>query len=226
MSTNYSAFLKNVLPECPGVPYSVAFDAVRLAAIEFCKESTVLTKNHANISLVADQTAYALTTPTDLDIQSVAGDIKYGPDGSIIFQRPRTYLSVEIPDWENKTGIKPEFFYVSYGDGATTTWYINVVPKPTEAVTDALAGIVLICSPLNNSTTVPTIIYEKWLEEIAAGAKARLMAMPTKEWSNPELAGYYKGIFMKGVADALRFIQSGGKDTKTNKYRRATGYYY
>lgn len=51
------------------------------------------------------------------------------------------------------------------------------------------------------ASEVPGWILGRAGEQIAAGAKHRLLRMPGVEWSNPELGLYYQGIYREGVAE-------------------------
>ena len=69
---------------------------------------------------------------------------------------------------------------------------INVALKPTRA-----------------STTFPSWIYEKYLEIIAHGAKARLMFVPKKPYTDIELARYHQAKFDEGIANARITVATG-----------------
>ncbi len=58
--------------------------------------------------------------------------------------------------------------------------------------------------PLMSATALPNILYNDWYQTIAAGAKAKLMIMPEKPWSNPNLAAVQSGIFEDGVHEAMK----------------------
>ena len=55
---------------------------------------------------------------------------------------------------------------------------------------------------LADDMQIPAVMLSAYAEVIAAGVKARMMAMPGKEWSNPQMAAYYQERYRKGVADA------------------------
>ena len=45
----------------------------------------------------------------------------------------------------------------------------------------------LICLPLETATEVDDRLYDEWVEPIVAGAKARLFAMPGKDWTSLDM---------------------------------------
>jgi hypothetical protein len=61
-----------------------------------------------------------------------------------------------------------------------------------------------ICIPLEAADEVPDILYDEWVEPIVAGAKARLLSMPQKGWSNPEYATELRRAVRRGMLAANR----------------------
>ena len=62
------------------------------------------------------------------------------------------------------------------------------------AFNDALRGatditVVTFLRPDREATGLPDILYDDWFEGIEAGAKAELMMMPGKPWTNMDMAG-------------------------------------
>lgn len=52
--------------------------------------------------------------------------------------------------------------------------------------------VVVILKPLPTAQAAPAELLTRWVETIAEGVKARLMLMPEKPWSNPQLGAYYQ----------------------------------
>ncbi len=57
--------------------------------------------------------------------------------------------------------------------------------------------------PLSTATTVDDDFYYRWHKAVEAGAKAELMAMPRKDWTDGATALYNKSLFNDGVARAI-----------------------
>lgn len=83
------------------------------------------------------------------------------------------------------------------------TWYYSTdgskVHITLQSDTAALDDLKFAISfkPTQDATTLDDDLYNDNLEAIAHGAKARLMAMPGKDWSNPQLSAYHKNEFEK-----------------------------
>jgi hypothetical protein len=58
--------------------------------------------------------------------------------------------------------------------------------------------------PEQAATSLPDILFDDYFQGIASGAKAKLMIMPKKEWSDPQLAMVHSGIFDSWVGKATR----------------------
>lgn len=77
---------------------------------------------------------------------------------------------------------------------------VRVYPSVMGDVFDGEA----ICVPLETALEVPDNLYNEWVEPIVAGAKARLLRMPQKSWSNPEYSLELTRIARRGMCSANR----------------------
>lgn len=74
-----------------------------------------------------------------------------------------------------------------------------------EAVPSALTIYVYVSlKPLRTVTTLPDVLFNDWFQAIAAGAKAKLMIMPEKKWTNPNLAMVHADVFENKVGSAIQ----------------------
>lgn len=81
----------------------------------------------------------------------------------------------------------------------------SVIELAESVTAESKAKALIILKPRPGCTSVPDSILDRWPDCIAAGVKARLMAMPGNDWSNPQLSGYYaseyKTMWMAAAAD-------------------------
>jgi hypothetical protein len=61
--------------------------------------------------------------------------------------------------------------------------------------------LIVILKPMINATNAPSGIINRWADTIASGVRYRLMAMPEKPWTNPQLASFHHRKF---ETDALK----------------------
>ena len=103
-------------------------------------------------------------------------------------------------DFEHDEGVITLEDKVSFSEN----WKINVSLKPLKTV-----------------TSLPDILYHDWYQTIAAGAKAKLMIMSEKPWSNANLAVVQADLFEKGVKKAIRKALAKTLPTEKRRKRRS-----
>lgn len=213
MSINWTNYLPEVLPEVEGCPKIQAINAIRNAAIEFCEKSRVWEYNFTSkVALVAAQASYVLVPPTGSEIVAVTylGFLPVGATKSRRVDGPigEPEMDEKRPAWreENSTGTTNT---VDLFTQLKNT--IRLVPIPVVNQSDALV-VSAALKPTRASTYGDDRLYDEWLEFIAHGAKQRLMMVPKKPWSNPELAEWHRTMFRRGINRALARRQKGGGD--------------
>jgi len=180
-----------VIPEVMGCPIFVAVESVRDAAIEFCARSRYWRANLTPVNVVAGQAAYTLSPPADSIIHEILS-VRH----NTFVVSPTTEFSLDdSPSWRLLTSSQAEEWYSNEQN------VINLTPTPSVAGTAKL-DVRVILKPSRTALNIPSQLYDHYLEEVAAGAKARLMVMPGVEWINPALAGHYKTIFDAGIKNA------------------------
>ena len=195
MSTNYEAFLPEVLPFFPTLPEIVVVNAIRNAAIEFC-----------------DRTDWLFYTPVQQDI--IAGEDEYDltldvPDGHTVARVQSAWVNQYqvLPrsedelrrlynlDWRKQTG-RPNY-YTQY-----TPETMVLVPIPSAYVSQGLA-VTLVIRPVRDGSVCDDSLYQRWLEVIAFGARMRLHEMPGHAYENPQMAEKYRQLFAQGIDKAI-----------------------
>lgn len=204
----WSDWYNDVLPDVPGCPELIAANAIKLAAIEFCERSFVYLVDHAPI-----------------DATDGTGEYDWAPDGSAKVVRPETvwYDKKELtpvtrdqladmhaywPDWEGT----PLYFVQEQLEK------LIVVPKPDADLSDGIRAKVSI-RPSQSAGGIHAFIWEKYLEPIASGAKARLFAMKRKPWTDGALASYHKGVFDDAIDKARLASFKGHVRSRNNQNR-------
>ncbi len=176
----YIDCLPHVLPYVAGCPEEVAISALRNAAIEFCKE----TQCHiTGVSVVFD----GATGPVpDLATQIV--DIV---DAKCAGQ-PLKVLALNDPEVE-ELGMGE--FAIRMADPNSLT----ITPTPTVPMRVDLLAIV---APGPASTQMLDDLWRRHHEAIANGALHRIFEIPSRVWSDGQLAIYYGNKFEAAKAKA------------------------
>lgn len=176
----------------------MATDAIRRAAIEFFEKTLAWVYNHPAIDVVAAQMAYPFVPPAGAVVAKV---LQAWYNGGKITSKTPDQLDEIYANWRTITGT-PQ--YITQDDERN----LLLVPTPSAALT---AGLVLrvALKPTLASTGVETRIYEEYRDAIASGAKARLMLMKDKPYSDMKLGALEMGLFNAAVADAKFKAQKG-----------------
>lgn len=189
MTTALSAFRVEVLMEVAGAPTPLIDREIRHAAIDFC-DYTLTWRTPVDLQdIIVSTSDYDLTVPSDARVVTV---LYAGRDGVRMLPTSERRLDDEQDGWRNSTTT-----------AAGSSWYylpdretIRIALTPDASATDALA-VMCAFKPTQTATNLPDILFDDHLEAIGHGAKARLLAIPGKPWSNPQLAAYHEAKFEK-----------------------------
>lgn len=195
-SVNYEVFYDEVLPDVHSVPLPVALRAVRNAAIEFCDRSHVWDVDHAEIAVSAADSTYDLAPPAETVVAKIT---QAWFEGNPLDPTTPGELHNEFGEWTAITGTPTRYLQRSSGE-------VTLFPIPDA---DGALNLRMSLKPTRTSTGLESWIAEKYLEEIAHGAKARLFAVPKAEWSDGNLAVFHQNKFEAGVTDAVLDVEQG-----------------
>lgn len=184
MATLWSVFTPRVLLDVPRCPSITAEDAVRDAAIDFCKRTRVLRIDHTPIDAVATQATYSWAPGADLKVIRAE---------EVWFEKKKLDpilpgdLSVMYDYWPDETGVPA--YYLQESEET-----LLLVPKPESDLSLAIRAKVSV-RPTVASTDIDDAIYDKYVEEIVWGAKARLFIMRQEAWYDAALAQHFRERF-------------------------------
>jgi len=188
-----SLFYNRVRPAVPKCPTVALISYTRDAAIKFCEKSRYWREDLTAMNAVASQAAYTASPPSS---ESVVVDVvTVRHNGISLEQTSEAYLDSLYSDWRDDTASQADGWFATARDN------ISLYKAPSAAGT-ANIELKAVLKPSKTATTLAQPLYDHYLEEIAAGAKATLLAMPDMPWSNPGEVAYYKDIFDKAIADA------------------------
>ncbi len=190
-----------VLSDVPGATPALALNAIRSALIEFCARSDAWVVTADPIDSVANTPNYQFEPENGTEVVSV---LQAWYNGVEIFPKTSSQLEEELAKgqstfvagtpWTDQGGV-PKYYLIDRPDEFT------LAPYPIEAIAGAIKMRVSL-KPTRAATVAEKYIIDKYYEVIAAGAKARLCAMHSKPWSDPNQAAYQTSKFNQGVTDA------------------------
>jgi len=153
---------------------------LRLTVRDFARRSVTWRKEYADVNVRAGRSRY--------DFSRIQGGIAHIVHSVMLSGRP-------IPLYDNRpvTGATGRFAYVA------APGIIHLNPEPTEDITDGLSVVV---SYIPTGDKVPDEFVNMWYDAIAAGAAARLRAIPDRPFTSYPLAQFDARRYRALVAEA------------------------
>ena len=195
MATTWDAWDDHVMPEIPGVSPNLVRHHVKLAAIQFCADSWVWIVDQGPIPVSAQQNTYDWEPPAQADPVHV---LQCWLDKHPLIPKTRNELSDIFGDYMRALG-PARFFIQDFPN------QLIMVPTPNSSSIDGITAKLAV-HPSLDATGIDDRIFDVFFDEIAIGAKARLMAMSRKPWSDPTQAQVLNEKFEQAIATAKRDV--------------------
>lgn len=197
MPASLSDFAKYVRPEVQECPELMVLDAILRAGIEFCEETKVI-RQTITLSTVVDQAAYPLTVETGTMPEEVIW-VKRDE-----FNDLTASSFVDFKEWSlDVNSGQPQYYYLEAGG----ILMLGNIPDAIETL-----QVTVRVRPTYEATTLPDELLARYKEKIANRAKAILMIMVNKPWTNPQAAALNQSLFDDAVNKAnLRDAKGGAQ---------------
>ena len=189
MTTTFISMLDDVMPDLNGCSTDMAINALRNTCIELYQKSWIKTATLTPIAVVAGTSSYAITPPTNTRVVGIK-EVYF--NGTALAPIAGTEATNASHDWTADSGEVAGYMFL---DGGTLRLY----RIPTIA---GVLSATVITVPTKTATEIDTFIYDQYSEAIAAGAKARIMSIPHKPYSDAGTALTYRMQFAAAVKDA------------------------
>lgn len=188
---SFDSLIPYISLDVTGAPDPLIVSVVSLAARELCLRSSCWSE-YEDIRLVADRAEYEPAAPSGAQVRYVKSiminnrEIDPASEDKILYYMRSTFNAVGSP-----------LYYYMLNDMT-----FRVLPKPTAADAGQVMRVRTVFVPKLGSVVLDSDLIERYAETLIAGAKARLLEMPGKPWSNPGLAAYHKAAFDDAVSRA------------------------
>ncbi len=230
MAASLEDFYPEVLSCASGLGDPVADANIRLALEEFCRKTLFWQYTPAAINVVATTHTYALAPPANTLVANV---VYAAVNGIVLDPASADQMDLEWPKRRTK--------YPQMTSSASTPWReetndqaylyhlpdpknIRIIPIPTVAITGGLT-MILALRPTRTATTVDDLLFEEAYEAIAHGAKARILAIPNRIWTDYPAAAYFREMFEQDISDYTgRRVRDHTRQNKTVLRTRAYSY--
>ena len=208
MAASLIQFAKYVRPEVMGCSEIQILDAILRAAIVFCNKSRYI-KETFNVPTVAGTNKYVLVNmPADVQAREIV-NVKRG-----LYQDldPSSFREFQNNNLNTLTGT-PQYFYMD----KDRKLVLGNIPVAIETL-----SVTAIVRPKETAATLPDTLFDEYVDEIAAGAKSRLMVMKGQPWTDIQQASIYRVLFNDAIDDSNTRESKGS----TNKSLRMVGSYF
>jgi hypothetical protein len=192
----FEVFLPEVLPYIPSCPDTIAVNAIRNAVIEFCAQSYAWLVDNDPLTLLANVAEYDLDKPTQSEVVNIVqATVGTRP---ILPRSTDEMVRLYSTSWQQRKG-SPMYFQRLRPDEV-----LRLIPCP-DAAFAALGeklNVRVALQPARTATGCDNLLYDTWLEELAAGARARIFALTGQSFYNPSEAMVQGRIFSRAITDA------------------------
>jgi hypothetical protein len=198
----WSDWFDEVLPEVPGCGSDIVTNAIRNAAIELCDRALIWRIDQGPIAVAPYANVYDWEPLANTD---PARPMQVWLAGLPLEPKTANELSDRFGDFMRAAGT-PAYFVQDQPAS------LIIVPMPVSVPTgivyppgvqaDGLTAKLAI-KPARAATGLEQWIADRYHEPIAHGAKARLMRMPRKPWTDKPSSADYQMRFDDAVAKAL-----------------------
>jgi len=200
-AVSYEVFLPEVMPYVHDVPEVVATQAVRNACIQFCEETHYLQESLDPITGIINVGEYDLDS-NDSNYKVVEIMQAYYGDQLLIPKAQEELNQIyRTSNWEDLKG-NPYYYFRPRAS------VIRLVTKPIITEANKLKVKAAI-APKRTSTTVDDELFERFLEYIAHGARARLYNTPNQPYYDPRTAMEYTKRFNDEMAEVRTRVYKG-----------------
>ena len=198
-NVSYEVFLPNVIPYAPNVLDDQAIDAVRNACIDFCRETLFLQCDMDPITVMAGANTYCIDVPK----YNILGQLMAIYYQNRKLERKSQYELEKMftMNWQYERGTPQAYTQFNPND-------ITLALCPSETVQNAITGR-FSYMPLRDSTVVDSQLYERYLEDIVAGALAQLLDTPNQPYTDTAGAKGYAQRFRVGKQTARAYVTGG-----------------
>lgn len=190
VTSAFTEWYKDVMPECAGLPLDYALHIIRNTAIDFCTRTWVF-QTPITGDMVASTASYTLTPPDQTEFT-----------GLVWVKNQRDLTGEEV---EAKTASAKDVATAPSSSGAPTRYTrtgltnLTFYSTPDAAYTFTAQ---MALRPLRDASTIDSEVFTRHRQGIAHGALMTLLAMINKPWTNPSAAAMHGAEYMRAIRNA------------------------
>lgn len=194
-ASQLSDLYPHMIPELPDCPAPLLLQALQQAARTFCERSQTWVETLASVDLEDGVLEYSLSPDWDARIQTVE-EVRINSEAGVDAGDKGAVQDMSLIAWDPDEQVLT----------------LDASMEPADDVTDGLEVDVCLV-PLLDTTEVPEWLLNRYAEGITGYAMWYLLKMPSKRWSNPDLAqvywAQYRGQLTRAKAERQRKYRAG-----------------
>lgn len=196
-------FLTRVMPHVIGCPDVTAQQALLDTAIEFCEKTLILRQTLDPFDTEANTLEYELLSISNQELVTYPVQVWFKgtllqPASADMIAAVQAYRT-DTPGINLVTGDPTQYFW-------TAQRTLGLYPVPSTSETGVLTARVAV-RPTRSATSLNDILYEDWVEALAAGTLARLHMTKDQPWASADRAliqhRYFKECIQRARAEAM-----------------------
>lgn len=212
---NLSDMLSRVTPECPQCPYPQQEQALLDTIRDFCQATRLHTYEAENETVMALVSDYDIELP-DTTVEAIA--IEYmSLDGTEVKARDTAWLDKMIPDWRKRSA--DDFRYFTQLTKYSFTF--PCVPITNQTVGGLYYRVQI--KPKQDATSVDGDLADEWIEAFSDGAKAKLLAVPDKPWTQLKRAEHLDHLY-RSARGRAKIRASKSRTNATQRWSNPRGF--
>lgn len=183
-ANTYSDLYSRMVTELTGCSIPLILQTLQDIGRDFCSRTEAWIEDLPSIDLVADEDEYTVQSSWNARIDRIR-EVRINTTEGVTAGNEGTLQEPDDYEFDGDHTLKLDDSIV-----------------PTSAVTDGLDVQVAIVPNWDAQELDPAFL-ERWAEAIIFGAKAALMIMPNKQWTNPQLAVFYSRKYEDQISSAV-----------------------
>ena len=201
-ATAWSAWYPDVMPHVPECPIPIIEHELKRAAQTFMTRSRVWSMMLPAIAVDADDTMVEVVTG-DAQADMVRAEEAWYDGAKVSIVPVDEAAKLYGLEWQTATGTPTAIVQMSHTE-------FRLYPIPT---VDATTGLTLRISarPSEAATGIPSDLATRYMDELATGAKSRLMLYPNMPWTNVEIGAALGSLFSSLIDKAITQTAFAGK---------------
>lgn len=196
--------LEQVEPDVRLAGSALILQKIRDVARDFCQWSRAWQWDAPLLSVVANQKTYSVVTPGDAEPAVI---LYMSKDGDEVFPKDPAWLDRFSAGWRTASGDDFRF----YTQESRKTFRFAAIPITAD--TDAIFYR-LALKPSPTSEELDEDVWMEWYDVIGAGAKAQLMMMSGKPWTDLKAGAINANAYRVGRARARIRYNKGFTDAE------------